>query len=251
MPADPVPADRGPVVGVLVCDHVLPELRDAAGGDYPEVYAGFLRRADPHLAVRTYDAVDGELPADPDECDAWILTGARYDAFGEERWLVELRALLVELHAAGRRTVGICFGHQVLAQALGGRVERAEGWRAGPHRLELDATPWYPATTADLHAMHRDEVATLPPGARPAGRGTTAEHAAFLLDEHVLGIQDHPEFTDAYVLALAESRLDRFGEDLVVDVRQRVAARENGGPRLARPIVDFLLDRRSSWSGST
>lgn len=232
-----------PVVGVLVCDHVDADLLDVAGGDYGEMYAAFLRSAAPTLEVRVHDAIGGRLPPSPDACDAWIITGSRHDAFADHPWLVALRTFVTRLRAEGARTVGICFGHQVIAHALGGRAERGPGWRVGPQVLDLEATPWFPGGRVRLNAMHRDVVAVPPDGAVVIGAGTTADVPALLVGDTMLGIQDHPEFDARYTAALIDRRRERIGP--VADAATaELAARTTDGALVARWIVDFLLDRR-------
>jgi hypothetical protein len=93
-------------VGVLVCDHVAPELLAAnRGRDSAELYHDFLVGADPTLHTRAYDAVNGELPEQPDECDGWIITGARYDAYRDEPWIEALRRFVQRLARDDRRTM--------------------------------------------------------------------------------------------------------------------------------------------------
>jgi GMP synthase-like glutamine amidotransferase len=234
-----------PTIGILVCDHVMAELTEVSDGeDYGEMYTRFLRSAEPDLSVRVYDVVGGQLPADPLECDGWILTGARYDANSDEPWVVALRDLLKRIEAAHVHTAGICFGHQVLAEALGGRTGRAGTWKAGPQHLALDDTPWFEGGELDLHAMHQDVVLEAPPGATVIGRGETADVPAFVLGEHVLGIQDHPEFSDRYIAGLIEARRPRMGDEVTDAALAAVEERGAQGPDMARRIVDFLLDRR-------
>lgn len=234
-----------PVVGLLVCDHVAPELSSAASGrDYPEMYQDLLCGAEPTLGFTVMDAVGGELPTDPGACDGWVVTGSRFDAFGSDPWLAGLAEFLREAHHRRARVVGVCFGHQMVAQALGGKVERARSWKAGPQRLEAEDTAWYAGAAVTIHGMHRDEVTVLPPGARPVGRGTTAATPIYVVEENVLCIQDHPEFDDGYARALVERRRERLGEGLADAALEQIGAVSLDRDLVARWLVDFLLDRR-------
>jgi GMP synthase-like glutamine amidotransferase len=234
----------GPTIGILVCDHVAPELRGAAGGlDYDGMYSRFLTEGGipEGTTFRAYDVVGGELPGDPAECDAWIITGARFDAFGDEPWIAALRDLVVALRDVRARTVGICFGHQVLAQALGGTVERATEWKAGPQLLDVEPTAWFDGGRVHLNAMHRDAVTELPPGAMKVGEGATGVYPAFLVDDVMLGIQDHPEFDAAYTAALTEWRRHLMGSDVADAAFAELRRTPTDGDVVARWVVDFLL----------
>lgn len=235
-------------VGVLICDHVAPELAGAnRGRDYAELYHDFLTGADPSLRTRAYDAVNGELPGGADECDGWILTGARHDAYRDDPWIEDLRGFVRRLAAEHRRIVGICFGHQIVAHALGGRVEPVGRWKAGPQTMDVASTPWFAGGRVDLHAMHRDEVVALPPGATPIARGETAEIPAFLVGDTVFCVQDHPEFTDEYVRALIDVRRESMGEADAEAFLARVDTTSCDGDLLATWIVHFLRDDRSKY----
>ncbi|MEO6652004.1 MAG: type 1 glutamine amidotransferase [Ilumatobacteraceae bacterium] len=230
-----------------MCDHIDdPGLRTASGGrDYDEMYADFLHRADPSLRTRAYDVVGGELPADPDECDGWIITGARHDAYRDEPWIVELRAFIARLYEARSRTVGVCFGHQVVAHALGGSAANAGEWRAGPQELNVESTQWFAGGNVWLHAMHQDVAAELPPDATTIGIGSTAAHPIYLVGESILCVQDHPEYEPAYISALIEARRGRLGDELTEDALVRVGSIDTDNSTVGHWIVDFLLDHRS------
>lgn len=231
-------------IGILLCDHVDESFREAAGGDYDEVFDRFFTGVDPTVQTVAYDAVNGRLPESSSECDAWLVTGSRHDAHADDEWILDLVEWIASAVRRGARVAGICFGHQLVARALGGRVDRAETWAVGPHRLEVEKTSWFSGGTVHLEAMHRDVVVELPPGARPIGRGTTARHPAFMVGDNVLGVQDHPEFTDAYVGELITARRSRIGDGIADTANRARQECPNDGPVVAEWITNFLLDRR-------
>jgi GMP synthase-like glutamine amidotransferase len=234
-------------IGLLICGHIAPGLREATlGADYPELYETLLAGADADLTFRSYDLVGGEFPAAVDSCDGWLISGSTYDADGTEPWILALHDLIRELWEARARTVGICFGHQAVAHALGGRVERAVGWKAGPMPLEVEPTLWFEGGRVNIHAMHRDVVSELPLGAAPLGSGATAEHPMFMVGESILCIQDHPEFERRFMMALIESRRSRLGDaeaDAALDLTGTV---QTDNAVVADWMVKFLRD--ASWS---
>ncbi len=231
-------------IGVLLCDHVDERFRSALGGDYAEVFGRILGSTDPPVATRNYEAITRELPASPQECDAWLITGSRHDAHSDEPWVLDLVGWVRDAVAGGARLAGICFGHQLVARALGGRVERASRWAVGPHRLDMAATPWFEGGTVYLEAMHRDIVVEAPPGAVAIGHGTTASEAAFMVGDNVICVQDHPEFTSEYVEALIGDRRERIGPDVCDAALDALRRCPNDGPTVSSWIVDVLLDRR-------
>jgi GMP synthase (glutamine-hydrolysing) len=88
----------------------------------------------------------------------------------------------------------VCFGHQVVAHALGGRAENTGTWKAGPQQLTVEPTPWFEGGTVKVNAMHQDVASIVPPGGRTIASGETAAHPMYLVGETILCIQDHPEY---------------------------------------------------------
>jgi GMP synthase-like glutamine amidotransferase len=226
-------------VGLLLCDHVRDEVRDAAGGDLDVLYRRLLDLADPTIRMRVYAAVDGELPASPAEQDGWLLTGSRHSAYDELDWIRSLAGFVRGAVDDAVPVVGICFGHQLVAAALGGTVEPAGCWRIGPQEMDVEPSAWCGGGRVRIHGMHQDVVTALPPGGRRIATGTTGAYPAFVVDDVALGIQDHPEFDDTYESALVELRRPVVG-DAAAD--EALAAMGDGldSVTVARWIVDFL-----------
>jgi GMP synthase-like glutamine amidotransferase len=203
------------IVGLLECDHIAERFRPAAGGDYLHLFTTLFAAHVPDVDLKPFDVIGGELPSNARDCDAWVCTGSRHGAYDGFEWIDRLSGFVREVAEAGVPLVGICFGHQLLAQALGGRVEKAAtGWGAGVRRLHVDATaPWMDpaAHHLDLHFMHQDQVVELPVGAEVLGHTAHCEVAAFRVGEALLGIQAHPEFTSRYAGELLRAREERIG----------------------------------------
>jgi GMP synthase-like glutamine amidotransferase len=130
-------------VVLLECDHVSDSLRHVAG-DYRDMFAALFGAHAPEIELQAVDVVGGDPIPDVDACDGYVITGSRHSVTDDHPWLDTLRRTVVDAPAAGTPLVGICFGHQVIADSLGGRVERAEvGWGVGVHGAPgVDRTPW-------------------------------------------------------------------------------------------------------------
>jgi GMP synthase-like glutamine amidotransferase len=202
-------------IGLLECDHVDERYRPLSG-DYRDMFAALLA-AFGDIALVNYDVVNGQLPADPRECDGWLATGSRKSAYDDDEWIHRTAGFVRAVAATAVPFVGICFGHQLLAQALGGTVERADsGWGAGILQLEVVRDePWMQPTMRDarLHFMHQDQVVKLPDDAEVQCSAEHCEVAMFTVGDTMLGIQAHPEFTSAYAEALLTDRTERIGGD--------------------------------------
>ncbi|MGH9273594.1 MAG: glutamine amidotransferase-related protein [Acidimicrobiales bacterium] len=202
-------------VGILVCDDVAARYLPIAG-DYGDMCAAMVSNADPDAEVVRYDARHGVLPEQPDACDAWLCTGSSASVYDDDPWIADLSAFVRDVHAVRVPFVGICFGHQLLAHALGGRTQRADnGWGVGALAMEVTQDgPWMtPALpTVTLLYSHQDQVTELPPGAAVLASAAHCPVAMLVVGDDMVGIQAHPEFGAAYVRALLEDRVDRIGE---------------------------------------
>ncbi len=189
-------------LGLLACDSIWEPLRSHFG-DYAEMYTALLQAAGADFELKVFAVHQGVLPAHPDDCDAWLISGSRAGVYDAQPWIAALEKFARAAHAIEVPQVGICFGHQLLAQALGGRIERAAtGWGLGNLEVELRGASACPAPTSGrlrLFMAHQDQVVTLPPGAQWLATAAHCRHAAFALGEQVLGIQAHPEFTPDFM----------------------------------------------------
>lgn len=196
-------------IGLLECDDVVGRFPHIKGG-YREMFAALL----PDAKFRYYETHRGALPASPSECDAWLCTGSKYSVYDKDPWIQNLATFIRSLKDE-KPFVGICFGHQLLAQAMGGDVAKAsQGWGAGVLKVELlKQEPWMqpPQKEIRIHHMHQDQVQKLPQGSVVLGRSEHCEVGMFRVGDSMLGIEGHPEFTPEFSEALIRARVERIG----------------------------------------
>ena len=197
-------------LGILDCDRLDPDLADRFGPVYSEMFIRGFAALAPELEFRVWSALDGELPEDLHECDAWLITGSRHDAYSDIPWIQALRAWIRQAHDADVKLAGVCFGHQVIAQALGGEVVKStKGWGLGVsvHPMLADE-PWMAPARDQIRilASHQDQVALLPPGATRLAGNDFCPNFMFLQGTNIVAIQGHPEFSVEYNRALIERR---------------------------------------------
>lgn len=201
-------------IGLLECDHVREELLPIAG-DYRDMFPALFASVAPDWQWCFYDVVNGHLPALADECDAYFCTGSRYSVYDDEPWIYRLKDFVRLLYSVQKPFVGVCFGHQMLGEALGGTVQKAEvGWCVGVHEFtvyeELFSDLRLPETL-NLLMMCQDQIISLPPDSATLASTPDCPHAMILVGEKMLGIQAHPEFRVAYEEALMRLRVERIG----------------------------------------
>lgn len=200
-------------LGVLLCDSVHPD-RLAVCGDYPQIFSDLFAEFSPsgfEIALRFYDVTEGHYPDNLRECHGYLTNGAGASVNDPDPWIATLAEFLRTLHAQDIPLFGICFGHQLIASALGGRVEQStRGWGVGIHEVEVVARePWMspPSPSFRIACSHQDQVVDLPPGSVVLGSTPHCPVALFRCGS-LVGIQGHPEFRSAYAEALLLSRRD-------------------------------------------
>jgi len=182
-------------------------------------------------------------PDSDDECDAYLITGSRASVYEARAWIRDLQAYALILHRAKKKLVGICFGHQLIAAALGGKTEDShKGWGVGVHTSKVvRAQPFMtPALVQfSLLVSHKDQVTLLPEGAELLATSDFCPNAMFSVDKHILAMQGHPEFCKAYASDLMESRSELLGEALQPAIAS--LAVETDEKQVAEWIMKFIL----------
>jgi GMP synthase-like glutamine amidotransferase len=201
-------------IGLLECDHVMEKFRSVAG-DYSDMFSALFAGHE----IVPFDVVNGRLPGHADDCDAYLTTGSKFSVYDDVPWIRDLQAFVRDLYAREKVYVGVCFGHQMLGQALGGRVEKAPvGWCVGRHTFSiLKREPWMEPFQEkySLHMMCQDQIVELPPDSTVLAATADCPVGMIRVGERMLGLQAHPEFPMAYEKALMEDRVERIGAEKV------------------------------------
>ena len=193
-------------IGILQCGQAPDALKDQAG-DYPDMFERLLGGRD--FTFQTFSVVDGVFPDGPDLADGWLITGSRHAVYEDHAWIAPLEELIRKIAASGKPLIGICFGHQIIAQAMGGKVEKFRGgWAAGRQVYDFGDEK------LALNAWHQDQVVELPEGAQVIAENATCKYAGLVIGDNILTVQPHPEFDSPMISALIQYRGAALSDEL-------------------------------------
>lgn len=171
----------------------------------------------------TYDVVrvdDNSLLPDPSRIEGIVITGSPAGVYEDHAWLPPLRAFIRRAYEAKTPMLGVCFGHQIMADALGGEVRKSEkGWGLGRHSYRVASRPTFMADapeTLSIACSHQDQVIVPPAEAELILASEFTPNAGlFYKSGKALSFQPHPEFLDDYAMALVELRRGRAPDEVV------------------------------------
>ena len=188
-----------------------PRPLDASWPSYPDMFSAAMAAIDPSLTFNTVDVIGGQNLPDPETLEAVLITGSPASVYDDAPWIRTLLNYIGWLAEANTPTIGICFGHQAIAKALGGIVEKSDkGWGIGRHTYDITARqPWWAEQRAQfsLAVSHQDQVLEPPLGARTLAQSDFTPFAALQYAQGpMISFQGHPEFSAEYAQALYRLR---------------------------------------------
>ena len=196
-------------VAILQCDTVAEEFVQEFG-QYSQMVKQLINLTQANNTFNVYDCQAGELP-DPDaQYDLYITTGSKAGVYDDEPWITDLIEYVAQLHQNKRCLVGICFGHQVIATALKGNVEKSQkGWGVGVSVNQLiQHEPWMSPDLNELNLIvsHQDQVTRLPENAKVIASSNFCPYFMVQWSDHAFSVQGHPEWQPSYSHKLMEKR---------------------------------------------
>ncbi|AXI43009.1 type 1 glutamine amidotransferase [Sulfitobacter sp. SK011] len=204
-------------IGILITGHPPENMMD--GGAYDKYFARLL--GDDEFTYQAWAVVDGIFPDSVDDADGWLITGSKHGAYEPHDWIPPLEQFVRDCYAAHVPMIGVCFGHQVIAQAMGGKVEKFKGgWSVGRTEYDINGQKFA------LNAWHQDQVVERPEAAEVIGSTDFCENAALLYDDRIWTIQPHPEYGHDFIEGLINTR----GKGVVPDAQLAAASTMLGTP---------------------
>jgi len=226
------------------------QLRDAMIGrfdPYPVMFERFVGLGGHDFKFETFCVIGGEMPPSVYACDGWLITGSRHGVYDKLAWMAPLEDFIRELAAARMPLIGVCFGHQIIAEAFGGEVVKSDkGWGVGLQQYRIEQShAWMesgPQQVA-IYAYHQDQVVKCPASAQVFLSSEFCPFAGLSYGDSIISVQAHPEFDADFENFLLET----FGGSVVpAEVAARAQATMSGGSSadtrlLAHWFANFFL----------
>ncbi len=233
-------------IALLQCDHVVKELQ-SAHGDIPDLFKNLFDRVAPEVSLDVFNVTIGEYPDSLNRYDGFISSGSRHSVYDQESWILRFKEFVRELYDHGRKFVGICFGHQMIAEALGGKCEKSDhGWGVGIKDVVIyKKKPWM-QPELDSYRMivsHADQVTALPENSEVLGGNSHCPCSIYTVGDNFLGVQAHPEFTPVFEKDIMEIRKDRIGQKIIDEAIMTLNKKTNEAI-VTRWIVNFIQNSK-------
>ncbi|MDG2061562.1 MAG: GMP synthase [SAR86 cluster bacterium] len=231
-------------IGVLVADSVPDKLK-IQFGDQAYWYRNLFKKIDQNIDLFFYDVYQNKFPINIDECDGYLITGSRNSVYDNEEWIHQLFNYVKELAIKNKPLVGVCFGHQMIAESLGGKTEKSsKGWTVGMQKVVLKEPERWGAkviNSVSLLHSHQDQVTKLPIGAEVVAGNKQVPFAIYKVGETIFSHQGHPEFSHEYAASVYKMRKEILGDKIYKEALNSIKEYQQDDLLLVNRWVEFYL----------
>ena len=219
-------------IGILQAGHA-PDALIERTGDYGALFENFLGGLGFDFDV--YSVVDMEFPDSADDASGWLITGSKHGCYDNLPFISPLEDLIRDIWCKTLPLVGVCFGHQIIAQALGGKVEKfRNGWSIGLTEYNFEGK------TVLLNAWHQDQITCLPNKATVLGSNEFCKNAFLSYGDKIFTLQAHPEFDNIFLKGLIELRGQGVVPSKLLDQARSTLEQGNENSVIKRKIANLF-----------
>lgn len=229
-------------LNILLCDPftgLLPK-------DIPSYVSMFTNLFDSvrsNVTYHIYDVYKNQFPLHLRPDETYLITGSNSSIFEEKGWIKGLLSFIRGAYAQQIPLAGVCFGHQAIAYALGGKIAPfKKGWEAGIRESRIvdpTARRYFTSNQLALHYSHHGQVTQLPRGAVRFATSDSCKNEGFLLNNHILTFQGHPEYTDSFMRYLIRNHSANEPEEIKEKALESIQFYETMGQKAAQWILDL------------
>ena len=211
---------------------------------YPEMIIELISDFNKKISFEIFNCSNNYFPKETDFFDGYIITGSAFGVYDEEEWITKLLIKIRDIYKKNIPLVGICFGHQAIAEALGGKVIKStKGWGVGIKQMKFNVNkPWInpPIINLKLIYSHQDQVIKLPKNSQILSGDDFCPISSFSIKNKVFTLQGHPEFKNDFALKLLDLRKNKIDINQYNIAKKSLIENEHDGRKIGKWIFNFL-----------